>query len=265
MGFSARPSSFKAGGGGFMNNVDGVISDYEFTPDFPGGNSSKKKSDFSPLYFVLTAQIDGADEPSTTTIFVGSADDFEIEDDGKTLVPVDENGGLRQNSDFSFFIDSLVKAGFPESNLPDDKINYEAIIGTRVRFVQERNEELTKRLGKKKSKDGKKEYDRTRLKIADVMGLGKPMSSKSAKPSKETAADDEDIEAMATAALVALLKKAPGKTILKKKLPVQIINQVGAKHPSRNDIKELVTSDDFLAAGDKWSYDDESGEVTLAA
>lgn len=252
-----------------MNNVDGVIADYEFTPDFPGSTGSRKKSDFSPLYFVLSATIDGADEPSTTTIFVGSADDFEIEDDGKTLVPVDENGGLRQNSDFSFFIDSLVKAGFPESNLPDDKINYEAIIGTRVRFVQERNEELTKRLGKKKSKDGKKEYDRTRLKIADVLGLadakGKAMSSKSAKPSKETAADDDDIESMATAALVALLKKAPGKTILKKKLPVQIINQVGAKHPSRNDIKELVTSEDFLAAGDKWSYDDESGEVTLAA
>ena len=61
----ARPSSFKAGGG-FLNNVDGVIVNYEFTTEFPGssGRASKKKSDFSPLYCVLSAQIDGADDPA---------------------------------------------------------------------------------------------------------------------------------------------------------------------------------------------------------
>ncbi len=77
----ARPSSFKAGGG-FLNNVDGVIADYEFTGEFPGGGGKKpgkKGSDFNPLYFLLTVQVDGADDPSTTTLFVGSADDFEID------------------------------------------------------------------------------------------------------------------------------------------------------------------------------------------
>lgn len=261
----ARPSSFKAGGG-FLNNVDGLLEDYEFTDEFPGANKSKKKSDFNALYCVLTVAVDGADESSQTTLFVGSADDFEIEDNGKTLVPVDESGGLRSNSDFAFFIDSLVKAGFPESNLPDDKINYESILGTRVRLVQERDEETTKRLGKKKSKDGKKEYDRTRLKVSNVLGLAGKGSSKAAAPAKGKAADadDDDINEIATQALVALLKKSPGKKILKKKLPVQIINQVGAKHPQRTEIKDLVTSDEFLNAGEKWSYDEDTQEITLA-
>lgn len=261
---SARPSSFKAGGG-FLNNVDGVIVNYEFTTEFPGysGKASKKKSDFNPLYCVLSAQIDGADDPAVTTLFVGSADDFEIEDDGKTLVPVDKDGGLRQNSDFSYFIDSLVKAGFPETNLPDDAINFEAIIGTRVRFVQERDEETTKRLGKKKSKNGKKEYDRTRLKVANVYALPDAKSGSKAK-SKAADADNDDIATLATQSLVALLKKSPGKKLLKKKLPVGIINQIGNKHPNRNEIKDMVVSDEFLSNDDApWSYDEDTQEVSL--
>ena len=261
----ARPSSFKAGGG-FLNNVDGVIADYEFTGEFPGGGKKpgKKGSDFNPLYFLLTVQVDGADDPSTTTLFVGSADDFEIEDDGKTLKPVDANGGLRQGSELATFIDSLVKAGFPESNLPEDAINFEAIIGTRARFVQEKDAELTARLGKKKSKDGKKEYDRTRLKVANVLGLADVKASKGKGKGKAEASDDDDVEALATQSLIALLKKAPGKSMLKKKLPVQIINQVGAKHPQRNAVKEMVMDDDFLNGSKKWSYDEDTQEITLA-
>lgn len=260
----ARPSSFKVGGG-FLNNVDGIISDYTFTSDFNGGDGGKRKkgkSDFTPLYCYLTVDVDGADEPATTNIFVGSADDFEIEDDGKTLVPVDDNGGLRQNSDFSFFIGSLCSAGFPESNLPEDRINFEAIIGTRARFVQEKDAELTARLGKKKSKDGKKEYDRTRLKVSNVLGLAAVKSNSKSKAGK--LADDEDeVNELATSSLIALLKKAPEHTILKKKLPVQIINQVGAKHPLRNEVKDLVTSEEFLSAGEKWSYDEDTQKIVL--
>lgn len=258
---SARPSGFKTGGGGFLNNVDAVITGYEFTPDFPGASGKAKKSDFNSLYCIMDFAVDGADGASQTTLWVGSADDFDIEDDGHTLTPIDDNGGLKQNADFSFFIDSLVRAGFPESNLPDDRINFEAIIGTRVRLVQERDEEATKRLGKKKSKDGSKEYDRTKLKVKDVLALGGGKSAASAK--KASASADTDIETLASQSLIAVLKKSPGKTILKKKLPVQIINQVGAKHPQRNEVKDMVTSDDFLSGGDAWTYDEDSGEIQL--
>jgi hypothetical protein len=55
----------------------------------------------------------------------------------------------------------LVKAGFPESSLPEDAINFEAIIGTRVRFVQVIDEAAKKKGLKQKAKNGK-EYDRTR-------------------------------------------------------------------------------------------------------
>src|SRR5882672_2677152 len=103
----SRPGSFKKGGG-FLNNVVGEITDYEFTPDFPGGDGKRSsKSDFNPLYFVITVDVDGAEKPAVTTLFVGSADDFEISADGKTLEPVDESKSLRESSDLFQFISAL--------------------------------------------------------------------------------------------------------------------------------------------------------------
>ena len=200
---SARPSAFKQAGGGFLNGVDGVISDYEFTTELPGGGSAKKNSDFTSLFFKLSAMVDGSDEPVTTNLFVGSADDFSIDDDGKTLTPVDDNGGLRANTNFSLFINDLVKAGFPESNLPEDAINFEAIIGTRVRFVQVIDEAAKKKGLKQKAKNGK-EYDRTRPSVEQVYALPKGGGAKAA-----AGKSDADLEKMAAQSLVALLKKNP--------------------------------------------------------
>jgi hypothetical protein len=78
----ARPSAFRKSGGGFLNQVDGVIAGYEFTDEFngvafvPGKVAGKDK--FHSLYCVLSARVDGAEEDVTTTLFVGGADDFEV-------------------------------------------------------------------------------------------------------------------------------------------------------------------------------------------
>src|SRR5262245_2878038 len=99
----ARPSGFKKPGG-YLNNVEGNISDYKFGTEFPGAEKkapkkSKGEDEFHSLYFWVEVTPDGGAEAQSTTLFVGSADDFEISDDGKTLTPVDENFGLRSNSD----------------------------------------------------------------------------------------------------------------------------------------------------------------------
>lgn len=276
----ARPTSFKKGGG-FLNQVDGAITGYEFTDEFPGGDGGKrkgKKSDFNPLYFVLSARVDGADEDVTTTMFAGSADDFEITDDGHTLVPVDNDGGLRANSDLAIFINSLVEAGFPETSLPEDSINYEAIIGTRVRFEQRNNDEKTKRLGKRKGKDGK-EYNRQDLVVMAVYslpGTSKPATKGKSAPAVKTkpgavaptsrakvvdAADNDALLELADETLVGIISSRGG-TILKGKLSVPTLNALKG-NPQRQDVQKLFISDEYLTRENGWGYDATTQELTL--
>lgn len=267
----ARPSTFKKSGGGFLNEVDGLITDYQFTDEFPGGSGSprKGKSDFRPLYAVLSARVDGADEDVTTTMFVGSADDFEITNEGHTLTPVDDSVGLRQNAEWCIFINSLVESGFPEELLPEDEISFEAIVGTRVRFVQRVNDEKTQRLGKRKGKDGKKEYARTDLVIAKVYALpgndSKPMGAgkKASAPAKKAttakagpakaAPAGEDLDDLAVATLTDILMEN-GEPLIKSKLGVRILKKLN-KHPLRDKVYKQLFDDDFLGQENGWTYD----------
>lgn len=282
----SRPSSFKKGGG-FLNNVVGTITDYEFTPDFPGGDGKKNnKSDFTPLYFVLTAEVDGAEKPATTTLFAGSADEFEISEDGKTLTAVDDSAGIRSNSDLGRFVASMVAAGFDENNLPEDgeDINYESFIGQRVNFVQVKDEDAMAKQaknwrksngkyneqGQKKGKDGKY-YNLTYLTVDQVLGEAAPAPKATASKGKPAAAAAKgkavagkpngkvavDIEALATETLLGILEDNDGE-IAKSKLPQAIAKKLGVKHPNREEVRKMVYSDDFLTTENGWSYDQSS-------
>jgi hypothetical protein len=266
----ARPSSFKRGGG-FLNNVDGVITGYQWTDQFPGDGKAKKgKSDFNPLFFVLSARADGAEDDVTTHIFAGGADDFEISDDGYTLEPLQEDGGLRQGTPFSKFLDSLLDKGFPEDALPEDSINYQAIIGTRVTFIQVKDMEATDRAGQRVDKKTGKKYDRTNTQIGAVLALpsaGGKAGSKGAKADtkgKKAAAaaeeDDEDLTQLAVETLLAVIEDADG-AITKNKLTVKIPQKLGLKHPHQQDVRKLATSDEFLKSEQGWTYDAKKGVI----
>jgi len=265
----SRPSGFKRGGG-FLNNVDGLWSDYNFTttPEaFDTNNKKNKKGkkddddDFSALYAELTFAIDGADGPQTTTVFAGNAADFEISEDGKSLTPNEEGAGLYGGKPFHKFIESLVLAGFPESNFPDDEepINYEAALGTRLRLTQRVDAEATARLGKKKSKDKKKEYDRTDLVVEKVYAL--PGESKSAgksanKPKAGKGGKKEfDLDEASAEVLRALLADAKDNTLQKASLPNLLVKALKKDNPNREDIRRRVYSDEFLETQDGWEYD----------
>lgn len=287
----SRPSSFKKGGG-FLNNVQGVIASYQFTDVFPFGDSEKKsgKSDFNPLYFVLGAEVDGADDEQKTTLFAGSADDFEISEDGLTLTPVDDNAGFRANNDFYKFIASLCEAGFPETQLPDDgePINYESILGTRVTFVQVKDEEKMGKdaknyrtskgkfneQGQKKGKDGKY-YNQTYLTVSEVLALpgteepkGKAAKStgKAAPAGKaakgKPAKEEVDIDALAVETLIDVVKENDGK-LAKAKLPTKVQLKLGAKHPQREEVRKLIYTDEFLEREEGWTYDKKKQTITV--
>jgi hypothetical protein len=281
----ARPSGFKQGGGGAFNGIDGRISDYEFTTEHP---FSEKDSD-EYIYFVVEAELDGKEEAEKTVLFVGNSENFTIEDGGKTLVPVDPEDGLWVGSGVAKFINSLVtpangEEGFPESSLPEDAINYEPIIGTRVRFIQVQDVDKNGKPKVRKATKGKhkgKEFPQTHTEIGAVYELpgakkgakaaaGKPAAKASApaasKGGKKAKDEDEgdDVETLAIETLTALLEDNDGE-LLKKKLPVQVINKLGAKHPQREAVRKLLSDDEFLAGQeDSWSYNAKTQKITAA-
>lgn len=268
----ARPSQFKRGGGGFLKGVDGVITGYEMTDQFNGNAYSAAKVNgkvpFHSLYCVLSARVDGADEDVTTTLFVGAADDFEVTDDGHTLTPVEEGRELGANTPFAKLITSLVEAGFPETNLPEDSINFESIIGTRVRFEQRTDVEGTKKLGKRKDKKTGKEYDRQDLVIDQVYSLpgtqttaaptkvaGKAPAAKAAgKTAKATApAAGTDVAELAAETVTAIVVDADG-SITKTKLGMKLIAKL-MKHPAREDVRKWVNEDANLSSIEGLKFD----------
>ena len=269
---SSRPSAFKKGGGGFLKGVDGVITGYEFTDEFngeafvPGKVNGKEK--FHSLYCLLSARVDGADEDVTTTLFVGGADDWNIEDEGHTLTPVEDGRELGANTSFAKLISTLVEAGFPETNLPEDAINFESIIGTRVRFEQRTDVEGTKKLGKRKDKKTGKEYDRQDLVIDQVYSLpgtetkaapaakaAKPAPAKAAgKATKAPTPAVADVSELATETAQGIVAEAGEAGITKAKLGMKVIAKL-MKHPEREAVRKFLADDANLAAIDGVAFD----------
>lgn len=274
----ARPSSFKKGGGR-LNGVDGVITGYEFTTTYPfGDGNQKKKSDFNSLYFVQSVRQDGADEDILDPLWAGNADNFEISDDGLTITPVEEGFGIGLNSDLGKFINSMCENGFPETNLPDDNepINYEAIIGTRCRFVQVAQVGRDGKPMKRVAKAGKykgKEFDQTSTQVSAVLALpGDKSSSKAGKPAKTAgkvagpvkgkAAKADDVSDLAKETLLSILADQDDNSIAKAKIRMKIFGLFGAKHPQRAQRDAVVK---YLFDDDNLTTLAESGEISYDA
>lgn len=281
---SSRPSGFRKSGG-FLNGVDVTWTDYEFTTEFPGQKKAAKKKgndDFNPLYAVISVRLDGADEDEKTTLFAGSADDFEISEDGHTLTPVDDSVGLRGGTGWAIFIGSLCEAGFDEKLLPDEgePINYEAALGSRLHLIQQVNEEATKKLGKRKGKDGK-EYNRQDLVVNKFIAApgktavaptkaakgGKPVTG-ATKPvnGKANGKVQEDLTDLADETLAAILEDHDGE-ITRVKLAIKVGPKLGSQHPNRNEVKALITSGDYLAGAVERgiiAYDKATQTITTA-
>lgn len=269
----ARPSSFKKGGG-FLNGVDGVIVSYQFTDEFngepfvAGKNKVTGKPKFHALNCLLGVKVDGAEEIVYTTLFVGGFDDFEVSEDGLTLTPNEDGRELGAGVAFTTLIASLCQAGFPEENLPEDEINFEAIIGTRVRFEQKTNTETTKKLGKQVDKKTGKEYDRKDLVITNVYDLpgkaAKAAPVKGAKPAagKAKKSAEPDFEDEAKDAVLAVLKANDGQ-VAKTKLAMKVTQKL-LKHENREEIRILATSDDFLEKELGWTYNAKKGIIAIA-
>lgn len=280
----ARPSSFKKGGG-FLDGVDLVIRDYQFTDEFNGDSFKPGKikgADGKPmekphtLNVLLTVRVEGADEDTTTTLkAANNFDEWEVSDDGYTITPVTEGTELSAGTSFAKLITSLCEAEpKAEALLPEDSINYQGIIGIRLRTVQRTDAERTKKFGQKVDKKTGKGYDRKDLvveqvyelpgeKPAPVKGKGGKANppSKTAKGKPAPVADVEDLDTLSKTTLIEIVADAGG-SIAKSKLSMKVLTKL-MKHPQREDVRKLIFTDDFLAQADGWVYDKAKQTVSI--
>jgi hypothetical protein len=278
---------FKKGGGGFLNGVDGVIVDYQFTdsPDFGGAGASAPRGTFASFFCALTVRQDGSDADETTHLFVGSAEDFVISEDGHELQPV-ENAALWGNTAFAGFYESLVTHGLEDID-PEEgaALNFTHMIGARCRFIQVKDEQAMERAkknarssrgkineqGQKKGKDGKY-YDIRTLQVSAVHSTGdapasKPNGKPAAKASgKPALAAANRLAEKAQATLVAILEAEKGNSLSKSKLNVAVTRAL-QKDKDRDEVRKLLYDDetlDTLVDAGVIEYDKSSKQQTIS-
>lgn len=275
----ARVGNMTGGGGGFLNNVDGVITGYNFTHAFPG---AQREDNEKQVYMILHILVDGAEGPVSTTLRGGGAQYLSAEEDGRVLInPEGGRARLWNKSSLYAFMASLVspldgKAGFPDERFDEDEsiIDFTPMIGTRVRLVQAVDEEAVKKGIKRKGKgrDGEERtYNPTLLKVQSVLALPAATAAststtakRGAKPS--TGTGDAAIEAQAKEVLKAILVAAKDNTIEKKSVGLKVTQKAAAEKLDgtlRETLRKLISSDAFLQQQDGWAFDGTA--ISLAA
>ncbi len=283
---SIRPSSFKKGGG-FLDGVDSVIKDYQYTDEFGGepyksgkikGSDGKLIDKPHSLNVLLSVRVDGAEEDTTVTLkAAGDFEAWEVSEDGHDVTPVEAGTEFSAQAAFSKFLASLVNPidgedGFPEDRLPEDSFDCSPIIGTRIRTVQKVDAERTKKFGQKKSKDGTKAYDRKDLVVEHVYSLpnegqtaGKA-AGKAAKPAAgakgKAKAETADISEKASETLRGILADNKG-SFKKTKLSMAVLKKL-MKDEDREAVRTWLFNDDNLESVEGVAYDRETGELASA-
>ena len=273
MGFSTNIRA----GGGFLNNVDGVVTGYAFTACPP---RSRQAGEW--VYLVPSIRVDGSEEDITQHLFLGAVERYEISEDGQSLTMVDGAPvTIGAKTPAGRFLASLITQGFPEARLPDleqgEALSLEAMIGTRLRFVQEVDEASTLKVGKRKDKRTGKEYDRTNTLVAAVLALpGEGRKAKVAKgashagtrptphpsaPSKMTTRSSktsgkptngevgvngpDDLLDAADTVLLEIVAAATNNTVARRSLGLEVTKR-RLKDPQRDALRELIYGEAYL-------------------
>lgn len=281
-------ANFKKGGG-FLDGVVGVITDYQLTDEFNGEpyDPTKKIKDYKTgkpvapphtLNVLLSVVPDGAEEAITTNLRAGNFEEWEVSEDGHVLTPVEDGRALSGNSAWAKLMSSLEEAGHPTGVQSDDAeegtYDFTPIIGSRCKFEQRVDAERTSKFGPRKDKKTGRTYDRRDLVVSEfyeIVEVGSGKSSKKAakvgpvkaaggklngKISKPEPIDD-DLEAFTKETLLNILAAAGGP-LAKNKLSTKVLTTI-PKDPRREDVRKMVFSDEFLSQEDGWTYNKAKG------
>lgn len=272
-------------GGGFLNNVDGTINDYEIRDSFPGETADPS----DPQVFIkLTVTPDGA-APVETTLRAGSGLFLSIRDSHTLINPEGSMAKLWDKSDGYNFLQSVEKAGLKDGGIDDtpaDVLSFSGLLGARFHFMQVPDEgrmAARKAAGKNPMnvKDTGKEYPFTRLEVDAYYGTG-TVSATAAKPigAGKTAATAKagngavktgatsggaSLEAEANAVLRRLLD-ANGGSIQRSQIAM-LVTKAETANPNREALRKLIWSEAFLTntAGIEFDQAGKTQEIRLVA
>lgn len=265
--------------GGFLNNVDVVVTDINWQVGDTSKikNGKNKGKDFTPLLLLPEFTVDGASEPTPQRLLVGNAENmtFEISDDGKSIEF--SEGGLYGNSEAGIFLNSCESPEDGDLKIDDfgDEdnnalIDVTSLVNARMRLVRPVNEDRPQQKGK----DGKM-YDARDLKCAEIYEIGEAEApkkgAKGGKPapgkSKAVVAEDDAVEPedAAKIALLRYLEAAKDRTLPVSKLKTKVsTDEEFAKDAKlRKAVCALLEDGDFLKGVDEIEYNGKKQTVTL--
>ena len=275
---------FRKSGGGFLNGVAGTIVSTKLDSTEWDG----KKQAYTTFSLELGIRPDGADEPVSQFLQGGFLHEEEtISADGSSIEAEHDEALVDETSELGKFLQSVADAGFDEQALIDSNFRtFSFLDNQRFTFKRVVDEEATKKFGKRKGKgkDGKPaEYMRDNLLVAEYLGEAEVVkgkkatkSSKSAPASKAAkggkangAAKNAEVDAAIEQAEGVLLEIVADGAVNRAALSSKVVRYAvdnGLDTETREAIRKLVGSEDFLSRQNGWAYDAKSkGQpVTLA-
>ena len=276
------PGKSSGGGGGYLHGVAGVIVGYNFeAKEWP----AKKGDPYTTVSLELQIRQDGADVAVKQFLQAGFLNDDEIvSGDGQRLES--EKPVIGVGTEAHRFLESLVEAGFDESELVESNLNdLTPIVNARVTFRREIDEDAKARGQKEKftNKAGKEvETDKKLLLVKEYHGQVEPVKGKggkkavpfTGKPSEKTTSPTKANGKAANADADALIERAEGvllgiladagKPVDRTGLSAKIVrystenkfSDDAAEHNAiRESLRKLIGSEDFLNRASGWTYD----------
>ena len=265
---------FRKSGGGFLNNVSGTIVSTKL--DSTDWDGKAGKDGYTTFSLELGIRPDGADEPVSQFLQGGFLHEGEtISSDGSSIEAEHDKALVDDTSELGKFLQSVADAGFDEQALIDSNFRtFSFLDNQRFTFKRVVDEEATKKFGKRKGKnrDGKPaEFMRDNLLVAEYLGeaevvkkvargKSKPApTSTAAKGGKangaaKNAEADAAIEQAESVLLSIVADGAVNRATLSSKVVRYAVDN-GLDTETREAIRKLVGSEDFLSRQNGWTYD----------
>lgn len=194
----------KRGNGGFLNGVAGTVQGYALEQKTGViGKGDRKGEEYRKFSLKLNVLPDGGKVAEQYLDGGFLYDDNEVSDD-KQSIEGKNQFILDGKTELGKFIISLIEGDgnrLPEEALGDLR-SFAFLNGIRLKFARVRDEEETKRRGKKKDKKTGKEYDRDQLLCAEVLAVGTGKPAAGAKKAAGKAAPAAKVTAKPAAAAV---------------------------------------------------------------
>ena len=229
-----------AGGGGLIDDFDGMISDMRFImTDYDG-----KMPNQVPVCQV-TFDIDG--EESVSLYSVGGDGDFAPDDTGHGLNKLKSKAVLTKTCKFIMLLNSLVEGGFPLNRLDPQDIS--PVIGTAGHFLRKAVEFK----GLKRGRDDRESTVLLCTKIIRLPGEAEAEAGKGKGKGKGGQIADSGMADALAGVIQGIIIEADGK--IAKKDVLSALFKVDLPGDKKSTLK-LASSDEYLKGRKEWTYED---------